>query len=122
MEELNARISELEKQLAELKGKKEKKQQQLEPVECPVCHKQLKNKYTLKTHMKRHEEGNTKVECPICHKHYCSVYYLKSHMKQKHNDEQVEKDQQSDVKKTDFETEEASVIDSIINDKVDENN
>lgn len=119
MEELNARISELEKQLAELKGKKEKKQQQLEPVECPVCHKQLKNKYTLKTHMKRHEEGNTKVECPICHKHYCSVYYLKSHMKQKHSDEQVEKDQQSDVKKTDFETEE---IDSIITDKVDENN
>ena len=88
MEDLIARISELEKQIAELTGKEAqaKKQQQLEPVECPVCHKQLKNKYTLKTHMKHHEEGSTKVECPVCHKHYCSVYYLKSHMKREHGD------------------------------------
>ena len=92
VEELNLKIQSLEEQLSQLKPKpKEKKIEGT--CTCEVCGKVLKNKYTLKTHLKVHQDKQlTKIECPTCHKLYCSKYYLNKHIKEKHLPQKIEED------------------------------
>ena len=91
MEELKAKVIELENEIKLLKeGNSSKKQSETEKVitsscKCEICGRELKNKYILKTHMKLHQDKETiKQQCPICQKFYCSKYYLSKHMRQKH--------------------------------------
>ena len=93
IEELRAKIIELEKEIKLLKeGHKTKREKMkaenspsLVPCKCSVCEKEFKNKYILKTHMKLHQDKEErKIQCPVCHKYYSSKYYLSKHMKNKH--------------------------------------
>ena len=96
IEELRAKIIELENEIKLLKrGQKPKREKMkaenppsLVPCKCSVCEKEFKNKYILKTHMKLHQDKEErKIQCPICHKYYSSKYYLSKHMKNKHESE-----------------------------------
>ena len=96
MEELKAKIIELENEIKLLKeSNSSKKQSETDKVitstcKCEICGKELKNKYILKTHMKLHQDKESrKQQCPICHKFYCSKYYLNKHMKNKHDYENM---------------------------------
>ena len=81
IEQLKARIAELEKML-------NKPKREYEPCECPECHKKLKNKFILKTHMNSvHNQERQKFECPHCHKVLKSKYYLQKHIQSIHADE-----------------------------------
>ena len=93
IEELRAKIIELENEIKLLKeGHKTKREKMkaenspsLVPCKCSVCEKEFKNKYILKTHMKLHQDKEErKIQCPVCHKYYSSKYYLSKHMKNKH--------------------------------------
>ena len=93
IEELRAKIIELENEIKLLKrGQKPKREKMkaenspsLVPCKCSICEKEFKNKYILKTHMKLHQDKEErKIQCPVCHKYYCSKYYLSKHMKNKH--------------------------------------
>ena len=91
MEELKARICELENEIKLLKEANQlmKQSKNAEVItsscKCEICGKELKNKYILKTHMKLHQDKESiKQQCPICQKFYCSKYYLSKHMRQKH--------------------------------------
>ena len=104
MEELKAKIIELENEIKLLKeGNSSKKQNETEKVitsscKCEICGRELKNKYILKTHMKLHQDKETiKQQCPICQKFYCSKYYLSKHMRQKHEHKNISSDSNSDV-------------------------
>ena len=96
IEELRAKIIELENEIKLLKrGQKPKREKMkaenppsLIPCKCSVCEKEFKNKYILKTHMKLHQDKEErKIQCPVCHKYYSSKYYLSKHMKNKHEPE-----------------------------------
>ena len=96
IEELRAKIIELENEIKLLKrGQKPKREKMkaenppsLIPCKCSVCEKEFKNKYILKTHMKLHQDKEErKIQCPVCHKYYSSKYYLSKHMKTKHESE-----------------------------------
>ena len=96
IEELRAKIIELENEIKLLKeGHKTKREKMkaenppsLVPCKCSVCEKEFKNKYILKTHMKLHQDKEErKIQCPVCHKYYSSKYYLSKHMKNKHESE-----------------------------------
>ena len=96
IEELRAKIIELENEIKLLKrGQKPKREKMkaenppsLVPCKCSVCEKEFKNKYILKTHMKLHQDKEErKIQCPVCHKYYSSKYYLSKHMKNKHESE-----------------------------------
>ena len=101
MEELKAKICELENEIKLLKeanqlmkqsknaerskGAEAQSAEVISSCKCEICGKELKNKYILKTHMKLHQDKESiKQQCPICHKFYCSKYYLSKHMRQKH--------------------------------------
>ena len=91
MEELKAKIIELENEIKLLKeSNSSKKQNETEKVitsscKCEICGKELKNKYILKTHMKLHQDKESrKQQCPIC-----SKYYLNKHMINKHDYENM---------------------------------
>ena len=91
MEELKAKICELENEIKLLKEANQlmKQSKNAEVItsscKCEICGKELKNKYILKTHMKLHQDKESiKQQCPICQKFYCSKYYLSKHMRQKH--------------------------------------
>ena len=84
LESLDEEIKLLKEEIEKLKPKPRAKKTD-EKVLCPICGKELKNKYTLKAHLKLHEDKEQlKCECPICHKFYCSKYYLNKHLKEKH--------------------------------------
>ena len=115
MEELKAKICELENEIKSLKEanqlmKQSKNAERSKGAEaqsaevitssckCEICGKELKNKYILKTHMKLHQDKESiKQQCPICHKLYCSKYYLSKHMRQKHEHKNISSDSNSDV-------------------------
>lgn len=115
MEELKAKICELENEIKSLKEanqlmKQSKNAERSKGAEaqsaevitssckCEICGKELKNKYILKTHMKLHQDKELiKQQCPICHKFYCSKYYLSKHMRQKHEHKNISSDSNSDV-------------------------
>ena len=115
MEELKAKICELENEIKSLKEanqlmKQSKNAERSKGAEaqsaevitssckCEICGKELKNKYILKTHMKLHQDKESiKQQCPICHKFYCSKYYLSKHMRQKHEHKNISSDSNSDV-------------------------
>lgn len=110
LEELNLKIQALEEQMNQLRPQpKEKKIE--DSCTCEICGKLLKNKYTLKTHLKLHQDKTLiKIECPTCHKLYCSKYYLTRHIKEKHTPSQIE-ESISDIKED---------INQLINDKTDD--
>ena len=90
IEQLKIRINELENKLGdyELKKTKSKPSKNEEPVECEICHKMLKNKYILKTHMRnKHDNNRERFECPYCLKKIASKYYLTTHIEHIHSDE-----------------------------------
>ena len=104
MEELKAKIIELENEIKLLKEANQlmKQSKNAEVItsscKCEICGKELKNKYILKTHMKLHQDKESiKQQCPICHKFYCSKYYLSKHMRQKHEHKNISSDSNSDV-------------------------
>ena len=111
IEELRAKIIELENEIKLLKrGQKPKREKMkaenppsLVPCKCSVCEKEFKNKYILKTHMKLHQDKEErKIQCPVCHKYYSSKYYLSKHMKNKHESEkQSEKPETLNVEAND---------------------
>lgn len=101
MEELIARIEALEKLMASKKKEPETQ------CKCEICGKLLKNKYTLKTHLKLHEDKSiVKVECPVCHKFYCSKYYLNKHINEKHPDTENEENHEDDHEEDSIKSEE----------------
>lgn len=78
----------LESKLNELESKKKKTKQVDEPVQCEICGKTLKNRYTLKTHIaNRHTDNRERFKCSICGKDLKSKYYLQYHINRIHRDE-----------------------------------
>ena len=115
MEELKAKICELENEIKSLKEanqlmKQSKNAERSKGAEaqsaevitssckCEICGKELKNKYILKTHMKLHQDKESiKQQCPICHKFYCSKYYLSKHMRQKHEHKNINESEPQNI-------------------------
>ena len=88
IEQLTNKITELENKIIELESHKKPKAVD-QPVECEICHKKLKNKYILKTHMAtKHNDKREKCECPHCGKSLCNKYYLTKHLAVKHPNQQ----------------------------------
>ena len=99
IEELRAKIIELQNEIKLLKEERKPKKEKvkvenppvLTPCKCSICEKEYKNKYILKTHMKLHQDKEErKIQCPVCHKYYSSKYYLSKHMKNKHEKQSEE--------------------------------
>ena len=89
IEQLKARIAELESKLNNTK-------KQYEPVSCDLCHKTFKNEYILKTHINSvHNKERITFECPHCHKFFKSKYYLQKHIKNIHADELKQQERRS---------------------------
>lgn len=81
IEQLKAKISELEKKI-------NKPKREYEPCECEICHNMFKNKYILKTHMNNiHNKERQTYNCPYCRKLLKSKYYLQKHISIIHADE-----------------------------------
>ena len=90
IEVLKAKITELENKINGKANscKQHKPKREYEPCECEICHKTLKNKFILKTHMKNmHAENRQTFKCPYCDKELKSKYYLQRHVEVVHADE-----------------------------------
>ena len=81
-------IEQLKAKVAELEAKLNKPKRQYDTCECPECHKILKNKFILKTHINNvHNNQRKKFPCPHCGKELKSKYYLQNHINAIHADE-----------------------------------
>mmetsp|Transcript_1807 Transcript_1807/g.3926 ORF Transcript_1807/g.3926 Transcript_1807/m.3926 type:complete len:148 (-) Transcript_1807:2021-2464(-) len=56
---------------------------QVKPTKCTDCGKSFKDKYAVKFHMKQ-VHASTRVMCPICLKEVYNKYMLQKHFKNKH--------------------------------------
>ena len=85
IEELKAKIAELENKINK-KSKKPKRE--YTPCECSECKKTFKNQFILATHMRTiHNKDRPTFPCPHCGKQLKSKYYLQKHISVIHADE-----------------------------------
>ena len=78
-------LNQLRQRVADLESHR-RRRTELEPAECPHCHKIFKNKYILKTHIENmHNDNRQRLACPHCSKTFYSKYYLAKHINDKHS-------------------------------------
>ena len=82
-------LNQLRQRVADLESHR-RRRTELEPAECPNCHKTFRNKYILKTHIENmHNENRQRHSCPHCTKTFASKYYLAKHINDKHSELEV---------------------------------
>lgn len=53
-------------------------------VGCPTCGKCFKHKNAVKFHQRQVHDKSTRVECPVCHKEIYNKYMLQKHLRNNH--------------------------------------